>query len=125
MSTARWMPICASENPSACNSAAACADNGANMASTSRGERSPIDMRYAGQGYEITIACRDDLVRDGSLEVLREKFDQQHKLMFGHSAPEEPVEIVSYRVRGVGKVPPVEMPRFKSTGASLADAQRA
>jgi N-methylhydantoinase A len=27
-------------------------------------------------------------------------------------------------VRGVGKVPPVEMPRFKSTGAALKDALR-
>ena len=44
--------------------------------------------------------------------------------MFGHSAPDEPVEIVSYRVRGIGKVPPVEMPRFARTGKSLADARR-
>ena len=44
--------------------------------------------------------------------------------MFGHMAPEEPVEIVSYRVRGIGLVPPVEMPNFKPTGTTLADAQR-
>jgi N-methylhydantoinase A len=88
------------------------------------GVQRALDMRYAGQGYEITIACGDDVGRDGSLHALREKFDQQHKIMFGHDAPEEPVEIVSYRVRGIGKVPPVEMPRFKRTGASLADAQR-
>src|SRR6266545_759826 len=83
-----------------------------------------LDMRYAGQGYEITMACGDAL-RDGGLAALRRTFDEQHKMMFGHSAPEEPVEIVSYRVRGVGRVPPVAMPRFESTGASLADAQRA
>ena len=47
---------------------------------------------------------------------------QQHKTMFGHSAPEEPVEIVSYRVRGVGLVPPVELPTFEPAGATLADA---
>ena len=45
--------------------------------------------------------------------------------MFGHSAPEEPVEIVSYRVRGVGLVPPVELPKFKRAGTPLADALRA
>ena len=44
--------------------------------------------------------------------------------MFGHSAPEEPIEIVSYRVRGIGLVPPVEMPKFKRAGTTLADAQR-
>jgi N-methylhydantoinase A len=78
------------------------------------------DMRYAGQGYEITIAC-DTVVE---LAALRAAFDARHQAMFGHSAPDEPVEIVSYRVRGVGKVPPVEMPRFARAGTSLADARR-
>jgi N-methylhydantoinase A len=44
--------------------------------------------------------------------------------MFGHMAPEQPVEVVSYRGRGLGLVPPVELPRFKPTGGTLADAQR-
>jgi N-methylhydantoinase A len=84
-----------------------------------------VDMRYAGQGYEITIPC--DFAGDDadSLARLRSDFDAQHRAMFGHSAPDEPVEIVSYRVRGIGKVPPVEMPRFGRTGNSLADARRA
>jgi N-methylhydantoinase A len=44
--------------------------------------------------------------------------------MFGHMAPEESVEIVSYRVRGVGLMPPVELPKFARTGVALADARR-
>jgi N-methylhydantoinase A len=79
-----------------------------------------LDMRYAGQGYEITMPCR----KGDALDALRRKFDEQHRAMFGHSAPEEPVEIISYRVRGLGLVPPVEMPIFKRTGATLADAKR-
>jgi N-methylhydantoinase A len=78
-----------------------------------------LDMRYAGQGYEITMPCGD-----ADLAALRRAFDEQHKTMFGHNAPEEPVEIVSYRVRGIGRVPPVEMPRFKPTGGTLKDALR-
>ena len=58
-----------------------------------------LDMRYAGQGYEITIACDNGL----DLAALRRKFDDSHKQMFGHTAPEEPVEIVSYRLRGIGR----------------------
>ena len=37
-------------------------------------------------------------------------------------APEEPVEVVSYRVRGVGIVPAVAMPKFEPVGRSLSDA---
>jgi N-methylhydantoinase A len=84
-----------------------------------------LDMRYAGQGYEITLPCDAGTLRDGGLDGLRRQFDQQHQSMFGHMAPEQAVEVVSYRVRGLGLVPPVELPRFKPTGATLADAQRA
>jgi N-methylhydantoinase A len=83
-----------------------------------------LDMRYAGQGYEIAVPCPADPLQAGDLGQLRVSFDQQHKTMFGHAAPEEPVEIVSYRVRGTGLVPPVEMPRFKPAGTTLADALR-
>jgi N-methylhydantoinase A len=83
-----------------------------------------LDMRYAGQGYEITMPCDTEALRDGGLAGLRRQFDRQHQSMFGHMAPEQAVEVVSYRVRGLGLVPPVELPRFKPTGASLADARR-
>jgi N-methylhydantoinase A len=81
-----------------------------------------LDMRYAGQGYEMTVACGP--LRDGALVELRRTFDEQHRTMFGHMAPEEPVEVVSYRVRGVGLVPEVAMPRFTRTGRPLSDALR-
>jgi N-methylhydantoinase A len=83
-----------------------------------------LDMRYAGQGYEIAVSCSAHSLHDADLKQLRATFDQQHRTMFGHMAPEEPVEIVSYRVRGIGLVPPVEMPKFKPAGTTLADAQR-
>jgi N-methylhydantoinase A len=82
-----------------------------------------LDMRYAGQGYEIAVPCPAPLAADG-LTALRASFDAQHKAMFGHMAPEEPVEIVSYRVRGIGLLPPVAMPKFKRAGTTLAQARR-
>src|SRR5207253_8010802 len=81
-----------------------------------------LDMRYAGQGYEITLPCPDGAMSADGLGVLRRAFDAQHRTMFGHSAPEEPVEVVSYRVAGIGRVPPVELPKFKRAGTTLADA---
>jgi N-methylhydantoinase A len=81
-----------------------------------------LDMRYAGQGYEITLACTADDTR--VLAGVRKKFDVEHKSQFGHSAPDEPVEVVSYRVRGVGLVPPVSMPKFSPQSGKLSDALR-
>jgi N-methylhydantoinase A len=83
-----------------------------------------LDLRYAGQGYEIAVPCRAQPFDGGALKELRAAFDQHHQRMFGHMAPHETVEIVSYRVRGIGLVPPVRLPTFKSAGIPLADAQR-
>jgi N-methylhydantoinase A len=83
-----------------------------------------LDMRYAGQGYEITLPCDSDALRfDGTLE-LRQRFDEMHKQLFGHTAPDQPVEVVSYRITGVGTMPAPPMPKFKPTGAKLSDAVR-
>jgi N-methylhydantoinase A len=83
-----------------------------------------LDMRYAGQGYEIAVLCPAQPLQDADLKQLRATFDQQHRAMFGHMAPQEPVEIVSFRVRGIGLVAPVEMPKFKPAGTTLGDARR-
>jgi N-methylhydantoinase A len=81
-----------------------------------------LDLRYAGQGYEITVACTPAEVT--MLASLRKKFDAEHKSQFGHMAPQEPVEVVSYRLRGIGLVPPIDMPKFLPQGFKLADALR-
>jgi N-methylhydantoinase A len=82
-----------------------------------------LDMRYAGQGYEITVPCLLPFQK-GALAALRRRFDEMHKQMFGHTAPEEPVEIVSYRLRGIGRVPPVKLPTYGPQGLKLNDAVR-
>jgi N-methylhydantoinase A len=82
-----------------------------------------LDMRYAGQGYEMTLACPHPL-KPGELATLRSAFDTEHCRSFGHTAPSEPVEIVSWRLRGIGRVPPVTLPRYETTGLRLEDAVR-
>ncbi len=83
-----------------------------------------LDMRYAGQGYEITVECDAAALRDGGLAGLRSRFDELHQSMFGHMAPEQAVEIVSYRLRGIGMVAAPAMPTYKPVGTPLSDALR-
>jgi N-methylhydantoinase A len=82
-----------------------------------------LDMRYAGQGYEITMPVSGLLTEDG-LGDLRAQFDQQHESMFGHSAPQEVVEVVSYRVRCIGTVTPLTAPVFEPQGVPAEAAIR-
>jgi N-methylhydantoinase A len=81
-----------------------------------------LDMRYAGQGYEITVPVKSGSLSDADVAAIRRGFDDLHKQLFGHAAPDEPVEVVTYRVAGIGQVPEVKMPRFKPEGRPLSDA---
>jgi len=83
-----------------------------------------LDLRYAGQGYDMTLPCPFPLA-PGDLARLRETFDEEHRKSFGHAAPGEPVELVSWRLRGIGRVPQVKLPEYQPAGLRLEDARRA
>lgn len=55
------------------------------------------DLRYKGQAYELTVQLPDDLGQD-LLLAMASRFHEQHGLAFGHSAPNDPVDLVSLRV---------------------------
>jgi N-methylhydantoinase A len=66
-----------------------------------------MDLRYAGQGYELRIAL-EDFARplDGpALVALNALFHERHAAQHGHCAPNTPVEVVSYRLRAIVTVP--------------------
>lgn len=81
-----------------------------------------IDMRYAGQGYELTVPLASGRVTRKTLAEIRDTFDTTHLSLFGHSGPEEPVEVVTYRVTGIGRLPEVRMPTFRRRGTALKGA---
>jgi N-methylhydantoinase A len=59
------------------------------------------DMRYLGQSYEVLVPLAGSA---GTLdrESLLAEFHRLHERRYGHKAPGEAVELVAFRVRGVG-----------------------
>ncbi len=57
-----------------------------------------LDLRYVGQEHTLSVPVEGQLNRE-ILHALREKFDALHEERYGHSAPEEPVQIVNLRLR--------------------------
>ncbi len=65
-----------------------------------------IDVRYLGQGYELTIPLGDKSeVSQQDVTAARARFDAMHEQMFGHAAPDEEAEAVNYRLRASAVVP--------------------
>jgi N-methylhydantoinase A len=80
-----------------------------------------LDMRYRGQGYEVRVAVAPAVLQQG-MTAIRDAFDAEHLDRFGHAAPEEIAEVVSYRLTGRGIVPQVPLAEQTPQGLRLEDA---
>lgn len=56
-----------------------------------------MDLRYQGQGYELSVAVNVDGL---DTQQIRSDFDELHAKKFGHAAGSQPVEVMSYRLIG-------------------------
>ncbi len=81
-----------------------------------------VDMRYAGQNYELPIPLPEGPVTLASLDALAEGFAAAHKRMYGFAAEGEAVQLVTFRAEASGLVPKAE---FQPQPAGAADASAA
>jgi N-methylhydantoinase A len=84
-----------------------------------------VDMRYAGQNYELAIALPDGAIGPAALEALAEGFATAHQRMYGFVAEDDPVQLVTFRVEAAGVVPKAAFVPQPDAGADASDAIKA
>lgn len=67
-----------------------------------------LDIRYAGQSYEITVPFTADY---------RAEFDRQHARMYGYANPQRATEVVNLRLTAIGITAKPELPRHALEGS--------
>ncbi|HEX6768960.1 MAG TPA: hydantoinase/oxoprolinase family protein, partial [Candidatus Binatia bacterium] len=82
-----------------------------------------LDLRYAGQGYELTVPCSMPPLTKHDLMMMRQRFDTLHEQNSGHKAESEPVELVSLRLISLGLVPQAKLSPGKVTGRKVEEAK--
>ncbi|MEX0805167.1 MAG: hydantoinase/oxoprolinase family protein [Candidatus Binatia bacterium] len=82
-----------------------------------------LDLRYAGQGYELTVPCPMPPLSKQDLALMRGRFDTMHEQNSGHKAETEPVELVSLRLISFGLVPQAKLSPGKVTGRTVEQAK--
>jgi N-methylhydantoinase A len=70
-----------------------------------------FDLRYAGQGYEIRVPVEPSPPGEAFKPTIAGRFHEMHEHLRGHRAEEEPIEVVSYRLRVQVDVPQYQPPR--------------
>jgi len=79
-----------------------------------------LDMRYAGQSFELSVPVASDA---RSIAALERSFAEIYATRYG-AATGRPMEIVSYRLAAWGLSDKPQLPRLDPGGRSLAGARR-
>ncbi len=79
-----------------------------------------LDMRYVGQEYTVRVP-----MEAYDHKVIKRRFDEIHEMTYAHSAPDEPAEIVSYRLSAYGRIPKPRLETIQQGDSEpIAAAQR-
>lgn len=74
-----------------------------------------LDLRYAGQAYEITARWTDDP---------RAEFNRLHEQRYGYADPRRDIELVNVRVKAVGASGEIEWPTQPASPSSVPAPRR-
>ena len=81
-----------------------------------------VDMRYAGQNYELAVPLPGWPIGPASLEAIASGVHDIHKRLYGFAADDEPVQVVTFRVEAAGLVPKAALNAYPLTGSDGAAA---
>ena len=79
-----------------------------------------LEMRYLHQGYTLAVAYPDAVVDTDKAEI-KARFDRLHHETYGQSAPNEDVEIVTFRLQSEIAVPTLTFADSDDTARSTPD----
>lgn len=68
-----------------------------------------IEMRYAGQNFELAVEVPQDLSAPGALAEAVASFEEAHERVYGYSLTGSRIEGVTFRVQAVGRSARVEL----------------
>jgi N-methylhydantoinase A len=75
------------------------------------------DLRYVGQSFEVSVTIPNDRLTSEGLARIEEQFHRGHERRYGHADYDEPIELVTLRLRarGVVETPNLETVHKKGT----------
>lgn len=85
--------------------------------------RRNAEMRYAGQGHEVTVPLPRGRLDGGQSKEIVEEFERAYQRLYGRLGPGVPLEVVNWRVTVSGPRPGVDV-RLASREAAAAGARK-
>jgi N-methylhydantoinase A len=83
-----------------------------------------VDMRYAGQNYELSVPLPDRAIDRAAIDALAAGFTAAHRQLYGFTADEDPIQLVTFRAEATGIVPKAELRPHPEAGPDARAALR-
>ena len=93
------------------------------IAAAQRDLRLSFDMRYVGQNYELSVGL-DGVPKKFDCDDLKQRFFAAHEMNYGYFNPDDPVEIVNFRLTARGRLPRPEQAKSARSQESPASVGR-
>ncbi|WP_394972642.1 hydantoinase/oxoprolinase family protein [uncultured Croceitalea sp.] len=82
-----------------------------------------VEMRYAGQGHEITIELPEGELNESCIAEIEKRFIKEYEFRYNRSIEGMAMEMVTWRVVVQGPTPEMKVKQF-STGVAAEDAYK-
>jgi N-methylhydantoinase A len=85
------------------------------------------DMRYVGQGHEVSVPLPDGRLNEKHLENIQSGFEQVYRSLYGRKGPDVPLEVINWRVVASGPKPVTDfrLPQNSNGREALKGKRRA
>jgi N-methylhydantoinase A len=67
------------------------------------------DMRYVGQGHEVSVALPDGTLSTRDLAPIEREFERTYETHYGRKGPDVPLEVINWRVVASGPRPDMNL----------------
>ncbi len=67
------------------------------------------DMRYVGQGHEVSVPLPDGVLEENHLAQITATFEEIYRALYGRKGPDVPLEVVNWRVIASGRRPEMNL----------------
>jgi N-methylhydantoinase A len=83
-----------------------------------------VDLRYRGQSFDLRVSMPEGRLDAESLRAAADRFHERHERRYGHASPNEPVELVTVRLRSRGVVDPPTLSVAEGNGTDAEATPR-
>jgi len=82
------------------------------------------ELRYRGQEHTVNVPMPGIKMNPGHVAQIVETFNAAHQQQYGHSMMEDPIEIVTLRLRAIGLLPRPTLPPIEKAAGNVENARK-